>query len=88
MGKSMEKALGILPTLLGGFICFAVMDLTGAGTGLSNAKIFSTMGSVEAHWKNKCIGVSLTSSLVSRMSQKVHVSVWCLTNLLTCYCVA
>jgi hypothetical protein len=39
----MEKALGILPTLLGGFICFAVMDLTGAGTGLSNAKIFSTM---------------------------------------------
>lgn len=40
----MEKALGILPTLLGGFICFAVMDLTGAGTGLSNAKIFSTMG--------------------------------------------
>jgi hypothetical protein len=39
----MEKALGILPTLLGGFICFTVMDLTGAGTGLSNAKIFSTM---------------------------------------------
>jgi hypothetical protein len=39
----MERLLGYMPVLLGGYACFLVMDRTGAGTGLSNAKIFSSM---------------------------------------------
>ena len=42
IGKSMERLLGYMPVLLGGYACFFVMDITGAGTGLSNAKIFSS----------------------------------------------
>lgn len=39
----MERTLGNIAANIAGFTCFIVMDSTGEGTGLSNAKIFSTM---------------------------------------------
>lgn len=42
-GRSLERSLGNIAASSAGFTCFIVMDLTGEGTGLSTAKIFSTM---------------------------------------------
>lgn len=42
-GRSLERTLGFVSASLAGYTCFIVMDLTGEGSGLSTAKIFSTM---------------------------------------------
>lgn len=42
-GKSLEETLGFVSVSFSAFVCFIVIDLTGQGTGLTNAKIFSTM---------------------------------------------
>ena len=41
--RSLERSLGNSTTFIAGLTCFLVMHFTGAGTGLSVAKIFSTM---------------------------------------------
>jgi len=42
-GKSLERTLGNISAITGGYVCFIVMDLTGQGSGLTTAKIFATM---------------------------------------------
>jgi ABC-type bacteriocin/lantibiotic exporter with double-glycine peptidase domain len=42
-GRSLERSIGNTTANFAGFCCFTVMDLTGSGSGLSTAKIFSTM---------------------------------------------
>ena len=39
----MERTLGSVGTNVAVFVCFIVMDLTGAGSGLTTSKIFSTL---------------------------------------------
>jgi hypothetical protein len=41
--RSLERSIGGTAANFAGYCCFVVMDLTGQGSGLSIAKIFSTM---------------------------------------------
>ena len=60
LGRNLEKTLGNLVTNIASFICFLVMGLTGEGSGLSNAKIFSTMELMATlRLLVVCMGISL-----------------------------
>ena len=43
VGKSLERTIGVVAATLASFIGFLVIDFTGAGSGLSAAKILATI---------------------------------------------